>query len=217
MIRRPPRSTRTDTLVPYTTLFRSEARSKGRPNIAYHRRRRRCRRSDRYILYSGFGVGKRQRTLKRAAEGEVCVRFHTPKMSFVVKNDALRMGKRESLIILIVVVESSGAEANQSVHQRSLRSRLEGIERFRSIRELAGRQRRASVWQLGVERGALNSAIDPSIKQGTAPGAILEVDFARPQRVVGVVHKRRLPREKGVFGLVVKNAALDDSPRTNTK
>src|SRR3546814_13747617 len=29
MIRRPPRSTRTDTLFPYTTLFRSSARAKG--------------------------------------------------------------------------------------------------------------------------------------------------------------------------------------------
>src|SRR3546814_10586466 len=29
MIRRPPRSTRTDTLVPYTTLFRSDARPPG--------------------------------------------------------------------------------------------------------------------------------------------------------------------------------------------
>src|SRR3546814_1533268 len=32
MIRRPPRSTRTDTLFPYTTLFRSHA-SQGRPNL----------------------------------------------------------------------------------------------------------------------------------------------------------------------------------------
>src|SRR3546814_2071912 len=31
MIRRPPRSTRTDTLFPYTTLFRSAYRSRGRP------------------------------------------------------------------------------------------------------------------------------------------------------------------------------------------
>src|SRR3546814_4894755 len=30
MIRRPPRSTRTDTLFPYTTLFRSRAAPKGR-------------------------------------------------------------------------------------------------------------------------------------------------------------------------------------------
>src|SRR3546814_5603955 len=29
MLRRPPRSTRTDTLFPYTTLFRSNAREKG--------------------------------------------------------------------------------------------------------------------------------------------------------------------------------------------
>src|SRR3546814_5677539 len=35
MIRRPPRSTRTDTLFPYTTLFRS-----GRPHPREHRERR---------------------------------------------------------------------------------------------------------------------------------------------------------------------------------
>src|SRR3546814_1335176 len=105
------------------------------------------------------------------------------------------MGNRESLININFVVDSSDARADQSVHQRSLRSRLEGIERFRSMKELAGRQRRASVWQLGVERGALNSAIDPSIKQGTAAGAILEVDFARPQSVVGFAHKGWLDRK----------------------
>src|SRR3546814_19367128 len=32
MIRRPPRSTRTDTLFPYTTLFRSEAASYAKPS-----------------------------------------------------------------------------------------------------------------------------------------------------------------------------------------
>src|SRR3546814_2770619 len=34
MIRRPPRSTRTDTLVPYTTLFRSVLLSAGRSTLA---------------------------------------------------------------------------------------------------------------------------------------------------------------------------------------
>src|SRR3546814_8362059 len=34
MIRRPPRSTRTDTLFPYTTLFRSRFRAARRPGIA---------------------------------------------------------------------------------------------------------------------------------------------------------------------------------------
>src|SRR3546814_10902631 len=38
MIRRPPRSTRTDTLFPYTTLFRSVQRSKAGRNPAFHRK-----------------------------------------------------------------------------------------------------------------------------------------------------------------------------------
>src|SRR3546814_3726480 len=33
MIRRPPRSTRTDTLFPYTTLFRSQAQDRGDPFV----------------------------------------------------------------------------------------------------------------------------------------------------------------------------------------
>src|SRR3546814_13773239 len=33
MIRRPPRSTRTDTLFPYTTLFRSTVRGQSHPNV----------------------------------------------------------------------------------------------------------------------------------------------------------------------------------------
>src|SRR3546814_1005894 len=40
MIRRPPRSTRTDTLFPYTTLFRSRD---ARPSTASYRADRRCR------------------------------------------------------------------------------------------------------------------------------------------------------------------------------
>src|SRR3546814_10259799 len=43
MIRRPPRSTRTDTLFPYTTLFRSEARHSVEGTRDPRRRCRRCR------------------------------------------------------------------------------------------------------------------------------------------------------------------------------
>src|SRR3546814_7134580 len=39
MIRRPPRSTRTDTLFPYTTLFRSPPRRPSEPPAAARRRR----------------------------------------------------------------------------------------------------------------------------------------------------------------------------------
>src|SRR3546814_5162482 len=38
MIRRPPRSTRTDTLFPYTTLFRSELPQAGARHVAGHPR-----------------------------------------------------------------------------------------------------------------------------------------------------------------------------------
>src|SRR3546814_19931696 len=51
MIRRPPRSTRTDTLFPYTTLFRSKQEEK----------RRSCRRDDKgdehAVPYDGARVG----------------------------------------------------------------------------------------------------------------------------------------------------------------
>src|SRR3546814_1167439 len=43
MIRRPPRSTRTDTLFPYTTLFRSDARTAGVRCRRAHRRHMRPR------------------------------------------------------------------------------------------------------------------------------------------------------------------------------
>src|SRR3546814_10554586 len=47
MIRRPPRSTRTDTLFPYTTLFRSRMAARGRRRSLYGRtRRRRVRRRE---------------------------------------------------------------------------------------------------------------------------------------------------------------------------
>src|SRR3546814_10060604 len=44
MIRRPPRSTRTDTLFPYTTLFRSPRRDGGRPATPSRRPRQPLRR-----------------------------------------------------------------------------------------------------------------------------------------------------------------------------
>src|SRR3546814_5449502 len=59
MIRRPPRSTRTDTLFPYTTLFRSHQRRRA------HRRavgdRDADRRSDPHLLsLDGAGLGEAQ-------------------------------------------------------------------------------------------------------------------------------------------------------------
>src|SRR3546814_13706512 len=65
MIRRPPRSTRTDTLFPYTTLFRSPARSSrwddaatGRPRSIYRTRG---------VTARGVGNGQAARTSLRLA------------------------------------------------------------------------------------------------------------------------------------------------------
>src|SRR3546814_13135918 len=58
MIRRPPRSTRTDTLFPYTTLFRS-ASPPPKATAATHRRRSRGRK-----LSKGFVRAEARRTQK---------------------------------------------------------------------------------------------------------------------------------------------------------
>src|SRR3546814_1388409 len=60
MIRRPPRSTRTDTLFPYTTLFRSDA---GRASVA-RRRNRRARRIPEAVS-ARFPIRRRRRRCSR--------------------------------------------------------------------------------------------------------------------------------------------------------
>src|SRR3546814_8114759 len=53
MIRRPPRSTRTDTLFPYTTLFRSDGHSRD------------ARAQDRAVPQSGADRSRERRTVRR--------------------------------------------------------------------------------------------------------------------------------------------------------
>src|SRR3546814_7505822 len=78
MIRRPPRSTRTDTLFPYTTLFRSlvcrTARRTVQRRLGQFRRRRRPDRSEEHtselqslmrISYAVFCLKKKKRDLKQ--------------------------------------------------------------------------------------------------------------------------------------------------------
>src|SRR3546814_9918687 len=57
MIRRPPRSTRTDTLFPYTTLFRSPAQPE---RVAHHRHRRQA--------HGGGGDHRRQQKPEEGIE-----------------------------------------------------------------------------------------------------------------------------------------------------
>src|SRR3546814_17540751 len=73
MIRRPPRSTRTDTLFPYTTLFRSQTLLRQQP-IDQHRPNEITVRLDelddeavRRALVTAIDDGRRQRRAKRIA------------------------------------------------------------------------------------------------------------------------------------------------------
>src|SRR3546814_2779615 len=76
MIRRPPRSTRTDTLFPYTTLFRSvrqpataAARSPGHcVRISQSRRRRIVRTAQRMSAVSRSGSGSQWDDVERSEE-----------------------------------------------------------------------------------------------------------------------------------------------------
>src|SRR3546814_15406976 len=69
MIRRPPRSTRTDTLFPYTTLFRSTARAPG----SRATRRTRSLRSAIPVLSLFFGVGLLTAGPAAAIPGDIAV------------------------------------------------------------------------------------------------------------------------------------------------
>src|SRR3546814_11570963 len=62
MIRRPPRSTRTDTLFPYTTLFRSARPRRDRFGVG-HRRHHRCRGRLSLVL-SGHGAAAARRLFR---------------------------------------------------------------------------------------------------------------------------------------------------------
>src|SRR3546814_1734353 len=93
MIRRPPRSTRTDTLFPYTTLFRSTESAPRRPTIRYSRiapdvSPAAVHRSEEHtsdlqslmrISYSVFYLKKKQASSNNTAwhiHPEECYRFH---------------------------------------------------------------------------------------------------------------------------------------------
>src|SRR3546814_12981092 len=70
MIRRPPRSTRTDTLFPYTTLFRSEGRvERVRPNGTVLENRNRSLPSGGYVMvYTDVTETKRIEAALRQSE-----------------------------------------------------------------------------------------------------------------------------------------------------
>src|SRR3546814_12320267 len=68
MVQRPPRSTRTDTLFPYTTLFRSARGGNGAPWLACDPRQRRA--AVRHAAGTALAGGLCRRRDRRAAAGD---------------------------------------------------------------------------------------------------------------------------------------------------
>src|SRR3546814_1875639 len=77
MIRRPPRSTRTDTLFPYTTLFRSASGGERRiiPVAAHFRHRHRAHRGDRGGADTGDRDGRHDRSEEHTSELQSLMRI----------------------------------------------------------------------------------------------------------------------------------------------
>src|SRR3546814_10585456 len=71
MIRRPPRSTRTDTLFPYTTLFRSRRGDDGED----HPERHRSEHHDRHDEHGGQGQDDRERSEEHTSELQSLMRI----------------------------------------------------------------------------------------------------------------------------------------------
>src|SRR3546814_3686152 len=78
MIRRPPRSTRTDTLFPYTTLFRSGDIPAGAP-CASHRR------GDGQAAGAAAGPGRRSGAVVRAGMGTGRSEEHTSELQSLMR------------------------------------------------------------------------------------------------------------------------------------
>src|SRR3546814_2575175 len=69
MIRQPPRSTRTDTLLPYTTLFRSDRIDFDRPPRQFIGREPVCLHRRRHRMSVGPGAWRRERGCAQHAAG----------------------------------------------------------------------------------------------------------------------------------------------------
>src|SRR3546814_18107072 len=102
MIRRPPRSTRTDTLFPYTTLFRShqpldavgvEGDALARPNDEPDHRRRGAFLVPACLAADGDGVGTINNLLAAQADRQFDLSSNAPSVSDTKDSEERRVGK----------------------------------------------------------------------------------------------------------------------------
>src|SRR3546814_3967796 len=81
MIRRPPRSTRTDTLFPYTTLFRSVRRRPGVRSVA----RSQAAACGQFAAVAGAGARARRQAARRAAALRTRSEEHTSELQSLMR------------------------------------------------------------------------------------------------------------------------------------
>src|SRR3546814_5529109 len=86
MIRRPPRSTRTDTLFPYTTLFRSCLGDRGQASGLRRSGRRRDRHAGRAVGDAGDRRRWRQSCLRRRGPALARSEEHTSELQSLMRN-----------------------------------------------------------------------------------------------------------------------------------
>src|SRR3546814_18275083 len=122
MIRRPPISTRTDTLFPYTTLFRSCCRYRSRPpwrrSSGSRAARARCPRGPSLSQQ----LADRQRAERAAQEGEA-VDGVRRKPGNVFQNDSLRPDAANQEEAPGRMAGGTGADQKQAIERESGRER----------------------------------------------------------------------------------------------
>src|SRR3546814_10111319 len=113
MIRRPPRSTRTDTLFPYTTLFRSTSRSSGGDTAETVRRESSITLQQR--LFDGFEAGATvEREMARVESAANRVMENSEVLALDAIGSYLEVLRQRDLVRL--------AEDNVAYHSQVLRS-----------------------------------------------------------------------------------------------
>src|SRR3546814_1042098 len=109
MIRRPPRSTRTDTLFPYTTLFRSVGEVGGERGPGHHRARRVAGAEE------DDGCGHPQRSRARMGRSEE----HTAELqSLVRRSDAVFCLKKKKNTDKRITEEQAKGRQDEGKQQR---------------------------------------------------------------------------------------------------
>src|SRR3546814_8314922 len=161
MIRRPPRSTRTDTLFPYTTLFRSQQAILPEADIAAHQSRAGAEpaerpeargqpgegeaEAERAVAGDAEASGKRDFETEQGCDAEAADRRHasaTPLIARQTASGVSVLSRRSRRAASIMVRIAPPGQRPAPPHQQTALPRTDGASRSRS-----GRRPRRPPWQ----------------------------------------------------------------------